>query len=681
MEDAGIKLIFAADTNNARNAANDVSKALESVGKSANAAIVDLSKIEKLLEEVARTTRISMHALTSMGNVIPEVTKKTSAGLVNIRKGAADASTSLTGLTRIVQDAPFGFIAVGNNISELITQLGGLSKQAGGAGGALKALGQSIIGPGGVVLGLNLAITAATMAVQKYGSLTEAIDAILNPLNEQARIQKAVNQTMLEGTQDAQKELAKLDGLYRATQNLNVPLSERNKIIDQLQKKYPDYFRNLSNEAILAGQGAAAYDKLRQSIIATAQARAIEKKIGEISAERLEIDLKRTKQIEKLAKAQENARRIDEQAAKAPKGGIGIGATQQLDRFQAAGLAAAATVSGLQSDISGLNKEDQELAKTIDELIKRQDALAAKFGSKIFDIQADKAKAAGKTISDVIAEMNKDLTGLNVAFAAVGGTVSSLAVDKIRVFEKALKDLSDLGVRPGDQLFNQIKTQIEQLQNSLTRTPVTIKLPVKIEALPTVGFNHEAFKKGVDSLGNVLSKELLALNERLSAQAKQTVLDAFTALGDGIGAAIIGSQDGIRSAMTSFLTILGNYMQALGKELIVYSRVLDGIKIAISGLNSTAAVVAGAAAIIAGGALKAYASQIPSFATGGIVYGDQLARVGDNPGRKEAIVPSEDWREAFGGMRGFDGELITKVRGQDLYIIMKKAAAQQGRVN
>ncbi|WP_126244335.1 coiled-coil domain-containing protein [Chitinophaga rhizosphaerae] len=681
MDQAGIKLIFDAETKRAEEGAKAISDALNGVGKHANAAIADLSKIEKLLGEVAQSTRVTMHAITSMSHAFTDSGKKAVSGMGNVKRGVADASTSLTGFTRIIQDAPFGFIAVGNNISELITQLGGLSKQAGSAGGALRALGQSILGPGGVVLGLNLAISAVTVAVQKYGSLGEAVDAILNPMKEQARIQKAVNDTMLAGAQDAQTELAKIDALYRATQNLNVPLAERNKLIDSLQKKYPDYFKNFTNEALLAGQGAAAYDKLRQSIIATAQARAIEKKIGELSAQRLEIDMKRTKQIAKLAEAQANARKIDEEAAKAPKGGIGIGAAQQMDRFQAAGLSAAATVNSLQGNISGLNKEEQELVKTIDELIKRQDALAVQFGSKIFGIQADKAKAAGKTISDVVQEMNKDLTGLNVAFAAVGGTVASLAVDKLRVFEKALKDLAEFGVRPGDELFNQIKTQIEQLQNSLTKTPVTIKLPVKIEALPTIGFNNEAFRAGIATLGNNLSKEITALNERLTIMAREATMNAFLALGDGIGAAIIGSQSGIKAAMSSFLNILGGYMQALGKELIVYSKVLDGIKIAISGLNSTVALAAGAAAIIAGGALKAYAAQIPSFATGGIVYGDQIARVGDNPGRKEAIVPSEDWREAFGGMRGFDGELVTKVRGQDLFIIMKKAASQQGRVN
>jgi hypothetical protein len=40
-----------------------------------------------------------------------------------------------------------------------------------------------------------------------------------------------------------------------------------------------------------------------------------------------------------------------------------------------------------------------------------------------------------------------------------------------------------------------------------------------------------------------------------------------------------------------------------------------------------------------------------------------LALVGDNPGGREAIVPSQDWREAFGGVNNdinVTGEFVLK---------------------
>ncbi|UVP31258.1 hypothetical protein NXW58_14080 [Bacteroides faecis] len=42
---------------------------------------------------------------------------------------------------------------------------------------------------------------------------------------------------------------------------------------DELQRKYPQYFGNLSNEAILAGNAATAYKSLTDNILKAAQAR------------------------------------------------------------------------------------------------------------------------------------------------------------------------------------------------------------------------------------------------------------------------------------------------------------------------------------------------------------------------------------------------------------------------
>lgn len=66
-------------------------------------------------------------------------------------------------------------------------------------------------------------------------------------------------------------ELATLDGLYKATQNQNLAMAQRISAVNKLQQQYPDYFGNLTKEAILAGNAADAYDRLRQSIIRSAR--------------------------------------------------------------------------------------------------------------------------------------------------------------------------------------------------------------------------------------------------------------------------------------------------------------------------------------------------------------------------------------------------------------------------
>ena len=82
------------------------------------------------------------------------------------------------------------------------------------------------------------------------------------------------HQAMLEGGKNAQREVTSLNILYRATQDTAKGMNERLAAVDELQKRYPSYFGNMSKESILAGEAADSYDRLSRSIIAAAKAKA-----------------------------------------------------------------------------------------------------------------------------------------------------------------------------------------------------------------------------------------------------------------------------------------------------------------------------------------------------------------------------------------------------------------------
>ena len=84
------------------------------------------------------------------------------------------------------------------------------------------------------------------------------------------------------------------------------------------------------------------------------------------------------------------------------------------------------------------------------------------------------------------------------------------------------------------------------------------------------------------------------------------------------------------------------------------------------GLITGAAAGAGFAAL--------FDTLIPSFAEGGDVYGPQLAWVGDNPGRHEKIIPSEQFGQLGGGMNGSLAlDLNATISGRDLLITTRRA--------
>ena len=69
---------------------------------------------------------------TYLGDKITHVTKR----MGDFKQGTADATQSLVNLSRIAQDAPYGFIGIANNLNPLLEsfqRLGEKTKQSGGA--------------------------------------------------------------------------------------------------------------------------------------------------------------------------------------------------------------------------------------------------------------------------------------------------------------------------------------------------------------------------------------------------------------------------------------------------------------------------------------------------------------------------------------------------------------------
>lgn len=561
----------------------------------------------------------------------------------NFTNKTGNASTALFGLTRIAQDAPFGFIAIGNNLAETVTQMGALIKTSGGVGGALKSLGSTLIGPGGVVLGLNLLITGITVAVQKYGSFGAAINAILNPLSEQAKLQKEISDTMLEGAKNAQTEIAKVESLYRAARDLNIPLAERNKIVDELQRKYPSYFQNFSNEEIIVGKAAIAYDRLKNAIIAKAQAQAAEGKIAEIESKRLDIQTSLLEKSQQLSKADQNLKRVNAEYAEVQKKGVGIGqgAIQTLDKYQSSAMGLGATVTSLTSDMRKLNEEDKGLISLRNQLSARINGLIVQNGTDVL-FDETKAKKEVKTIYDAIEgieRINQLLDSGRRQDIFIKPEITKFQAPEL--FDQ--RAIAESAARYADGLAKAIKFQFGQ----------TVIPAVEISA---------------KNLNEILEKSLVNGIGEVSA---------------GIGKAIAGG--GVSGIISGFVNMIAGFMEELGTLLIANGISLEAFKNSLKTLQGAPAIIAGAALVAAAGAFRAFANKGPSsFATGGTVYGPQLIAAGDNTTQKEHILSDMQLQKiAEGAGIGSGGDVIaeTFISGNQLAILLKRSGYQISRIN
>lgn len=238
----------------------------------------DISELSKKLRQGGTAEKI-IEGFSSSGG----------RSLQSLQSETRKTGVAFTGFSRVLQDAAFGPAAIANNLEGLGNDLSQLRRQASETGQSVgRTLVQSLAGAGG----LNLALGAVTLGLslasfglsawtrlfpdneKKVKSAKDATEAYVKSLSDARRVS-------LEGAQQAQTDLINLRVLYERTQDLTRSVNQRREAADELQRMYPRYFANLSDEAILAGRAESAYNRLTVALIATARAEAARALISE----------------------------------------------------------------------------------------------------------------------------------------------------------------------------------------------------------------------------------------------------------------------------------------------------------------------------------------------------------------------------------------------------------------
>ena len=231
-----------------------------------------LKDLQKTKEETAKTPSIDIDT--------EAVTRKTN----NLKMQFSQVARELPSLAM----GPQMFIlAISNNLPMLADAISDVRKQnellaASGQKGVpvWKQLASSIFSwQTALVAAISLGIVFGKDIANWVSSLFKA----KKELSETQQLQESLNTSRRKGGEAASEESAKLRILYTASQDTSKSMRERNKAVDELQKMYPDYFGKLSNEAILAGNAASAYDELTKAIIRKGQAQAAEDIVADYS--------------------------------------------------------------------------------------------------------------------------------------------------------------------------------------------------------------------------------------------------------------------------------------------------------------------------------------------------------------------------------------------------------------
>lgn len=331
-----------------------------------------------------------------------------------LRDSAKDARNVLTSLSLVAQDLPFGFIGIQNNLPRVIQTFGDLKRESGGTKNALKELASGLVGPAGLFLAFSSVTAAITFAIQKYGSLGNAIDSILfsvdqlsekykdinKSLEEYNKFLKDSNEITLRSNAGVQDRIAYVNVLAKGASDLTKSEQDRSKYLNELVTVDKNYFSQLKQGKVTVDEINEATKRYTQSILTQARAEGIKDEIKSVSQQIaqqkvLKVELEARRKAAELIDKQ-NIKTIQSSAA---LGGANTALKSGLDDAKKAVTASEQEIKKLEDREKQLNNQ---LTEAVDNLLK-------------FKINLDDSSSASSKLSKNLEENEYWLKGLSKA--------------------------------------------------------------------------------------------------------------------------------------------------------------------------------------------------------------------------------------------------------------------------
>ena len=558
----------------------------------------------------------------------------------------ANGSNALVQFSRIAQDAPYGIQGVANNLTVSAEAFSYLVKQTGSATGALKALGASLLGGGGILLAVSLVTTALTIMSQKGLTVGDVFKKLTGTFDENA---ESLKKASIEGAKAASEEIITMKALVDVSQNEALSKKERLIAVEKLQQQYPAYFGNLSKEQILTGDLTSLTNDLTKALIS----KSIAEKLASDSAD---IQLKVFQKNAELVNAKNKTSQLEIKLAhdlSSAQKTVGI-SEAQLAQIRARGV----------NSINASKEAEQEARDEIlkgTEALKQRQNIISKFAGQGIKTEASPAAKTPKT-----KKAKEDLTP---------------KVTAIPLFEIS-KSTDD----QNDKILANFRDNLSEDLTKLKTEPIKLNIPLQAvtsgnefedyaSKLAKAKEDTQIFADGAGSAIGTLASELAS-----SLETGNAVLDSF------VGSVIQGLAQIASAQLSGFLA-----QQVLAKKEVVTSAGVSTAKAIESGTKTAAASGPAAAFVLpalVGAAIGFIAAAFSGikFAHGGIVPGGSFT--GDkipamlNSG--EAVMNQQQQANTLmaiangnsnslqGNVKSDSFNLETKIRGSDIFLSMKR---------
>jgi hypothetical protein len=199
-----------------------------------------LQKAENLLKqfEAALKKATNVGEINYLNNSIKTLNTTISTlgqQMNKVGRPASDATNALVNLSRVAQDAPYGFIGIANNLNPLLESFQRLQKESGSSANALKSMAAGLAGPAG----LGLALGVVSSLIVTYGKdisnfISKTLDGT-NAVKEHAESIKA-------GQEAYMKAYAEMYNLNNAFDDFKNGLISKKELLKQYNDTLGDTY-------------------------------------------------------------------------------------------------------------------------------------------------------------------------------------------------------------------------------------------------------------------------------------------------------------------------------------------------------------------------------------------------------------------------------------------------------
>lgn len=534
-----------------------------------------------------------------------------------------------------------------------------------------------------------------------FGALILAFGKFTSAAKKVSEAQKTMNNINAETTRIVKEEYAQHLSLIQIVKSDVTTKQQKEAALRKLKELYPGYLDQLDIEKTSTKDLNTAMTTLNATIYKRAQAQAAMTELTKIAGEEMNLMAELEKKREgRLKKSQDMT-------------AMGMSPGQQEKALATYDL----EIAAIDNSIKKINERKQTALKFLSKNPEtaivannvtaaeaesaKKDELAKKEQQRLAELEKARSKAAAEQTemfeavvegADLQRKGHERINELSTFWQLYGAQNEKSFNHAMTTDRQFWEDMSAQGVTSYKQYLDKFKSQVMDVKEfgDLIAPP---------EASQVVKTNLGKIVTEMEGLVVKMRYHIGVGGQAMNDQINQFSAASVDAFGQWIEDMKAGSEYATKDFGNAILMAVANFMATLGKAIIAAGVASQKVQEYLL-INPALAIVAGAGLVAAAGYMRGVmkkgiagrqgsqpaggneAPGIRMFAEGGIISGPTVGMMGEYPGAKsnpEVVAPLNKLKDMIGGDMG-GGQLMARISGQDLLIMLDRAETYRGRV-